>query len=132
MEIGLAYKFDSTLISMWSVGDVQKFVIWLFGSIAIFGCISTLIVYVMYDGGSTVNCDQNDPQCTANNQSAEVNQRDNEILRVVSPTAIAVGVVAILMVRCWQQSTQTALDQGARAEGEENVAYNEQECEYVN
>ena len=82
----------------------------------------------MYNGGSKIDCNENDVQCLEHNKSIEANKEGNEILRIISPTAIGVGITVILLVRCWQQKAIRAENERRRIEGEANDAYNNQEC----
>ena len=110
------------------LAEIQKFIIWVFGSITVFGCISTLIAYLIYDDKPTVDCKPNDTQCEQRNQNITATQRDNEILKIISPVAVAVGIVMIVIIRCWQQSAAENANEARREGGEANTAYQGTEC----
>ena len=113
------------------LAEVQKFIIWIFGSIAVFGCISTLIAFLVYEDKSTMKCDANDIKCKEEEQKKiAVSRNDNEILKIVSPTAIAVGVIVIILVRCWQQSSNRLSTQDPVDDAEPNAMYLGRPCKY--
>ena len=113
---------------MVKLGDVQRFTMWLCGSIAAFGCISTLIAYAMYNNKGTANC-PDDNQGNCNNTSSTANDAENKILKLVSPISIAVGLLSIIGIRCWQQAANDRAVQTAELPGvgQNNTAYQEQE-----
>ncbi|XP_065060659.1 uncharacterized protein LOC135687954 [Rhopilema esculentum] len=109
---------------MVKLGDVQRFTMWLCGSIAAFGCIATLIAYAMYNNKETAYC-PDDNQANCKNTSSTASEAENKILKLVSPISIAVGLLSIVGIRCWQQASNERAVQTAELPGvgQNNTAY---------
>ena len=114
------------------VAEIQRFVIWLCGSVMVFGFIATLIAYLLYDNQAPADCQESD--CAPQNDTVVVTASDNRILKIVAPSLIAFGLVVIVCIRCWQQNTSrqtVAASEAATNDGEDNGGYEGPECKII-
>ena len=99
----------------------------------VFGFIATLIAYLLYDNQTPADCKEDD--CKPQSDTVVASASDNRILKIVAPTLIAVGLVIIICVRCWQQNTnrQTVAASGNTTtnDGEDNDGYQGPECKIL-
>lgn len=82
--------------------EVQKFIIWISASVALIGFFGTLTSYVIITDKATSQCNSNGTNCAGANENDPGNNFDNKTLKILSPTALAVGFVIVVVMRCFQ------------------------------